>query len=173
MNNSLCQILTPAHSIVRLKNRSFACEAMPKMFTGSEAAVIQRGRQEVYRLAETYPLFATGFRAGEILAQSPDEIVVKVGSSIWGYPTTWIGRGTKTKDESIAFVQTDGLLKGLQALWKFEDVESFTKVTITFHFTLRIPGIGPLLELLIGELKVKPTVKMILRSLKKASEEET
>ena len=143
------------------------------MFVASESAVIQRRRPQVYQVAETYPLFATGFRAGEILSQSPDELVVKVGSSIWGYPTTWIGRGTKMKDQSIAFIQTDGLLKGLQALWKFEDVESFTKVTITFRFTLDIPGIGPLVESLIGKLKVKPTVKMILRSLKKASEEKT
>ncbi len=141
------------------------------MFVGSESAVIGRQRREVYQVAETYPLFATCFRAREILAQSHDELVVRVGSSIWGYPTTWIGRGTKTKNQSIAFVQTDGLLKGLSALWKFEDVESFTKVTITFRFALQIRGIGPILEMLIGEFKVKPTVKMILRLLKKASEE--
>jgi ribosome-associated toxin RatA of RatAB toxin-antitoxin module len=139
------------------------------MYEGSESAVIERPRQKVYQVAETYPLFATGFRAREILVQSQDELVVKVGSSICGYPTTWIGRGTKLKDHSIAFIQTDGLLKGLQAFWKFEDVETSTRVTISFCFTLQIPGIGSTLELLIGEFKVKPTVKMILRSLKKAS----
>ena len=143
------------------------------MFTGSESITIQRPRPEVYRTAERYPLFATFFRSREILAQSEDELVVRVGSTLWGYPTTWVGRGQKTRNESIEFVQTDGLLKGLVALWRFEDSGSSTKVTIAFHFSLAIPGISYGLEWLIGSYKVKHTVRMILLALKEASETAT
>jgi ribosome-associated toxin RatA of RatAB toxin-antitoxin module len=143
------------------------------MFTGAESIVIRRPRAEVYRIAERYPLFATFYRSREILAQSETEQVVKVGSTLWGYPTTWTGRGHKVKNESIEFVQTDGLLKGLVALWKFEEMESSTKVTIAIHFHLAISGIGYGLEWLIGNYKVKPTVRMILLALKEVSETAT
>lgn len=135
--------------------------------------IIRRARPEVYRIAERYPLFATFFRSREILAQSEQELVVRVGSTLWGYPTTWIGRGKKIKNESIEFVQTDGLLKGLVALWKLEDTGSSTKVTIAFHFNLAIPAIGHALEWLIGTYKVKRTVRLILLAMKKECETAT
>ena len=143
------------------------------MFAGSESMIIRRVRPEVYRTAQGYPLFATFFRSREIISQNENELVVRVGSTLWGYPTTWIGKGKKVKNESIEFVQTDGLLKGLVALWKFEDSGSSTKVTIAFHFDLAIPGVGSGLEWLIGNYKVKRTARMILLALKEASETAT
>jgi len=135
--------------------------------------IIRRARPEVYQVAERYPLFATFCRSREILVQNESELVVRVGSTLWGYPTTWIGQGKKVKNETIEFVQTDGFLKGLVALWKFEDTGSSTKVTIAFRFNLAIPGIGHGLEWLIGNYKVKRTARMILLALKEASETAT
>ena len=140
------------------------------MFASSESVLVNKDRKHVYGVAETYPQFAKFFRLGETLKQNDKEMVVRIGSTICGFPTTWIGHGRKTKFETIEFVQTEGLLKGLVAVWKFEDKGGSTGVTISSRFALNVPVAGGLLEWLIGTFKVKKTVRMILEALKEEAE---
>lgn len=140
------------------------------MFANTQSIIINRNRKYVYTVAETYPKFATFYQIRETISQSDDEMIVKVGSTLFGFPTSWIGQGKKTKFESIEFIQIEGILKGLIACWKFEETGLSTKVTISSKFILSIPLFGKLLEWIIGTFKVKKTVKLILEALKKEAE---
>ena len=140
------------------------------MFSSSESVLVNRDRKHVYSVAETYPQFARFFRFGEILKQNDHEMIVKIGSTICGLHTSWVGHGKKIKFESIEFVQTEGLLKGLVAVWKFQDHDKSTEVTISSSFNLKVPLAGEPLEWLLGTFKVRKTVRMILEALKKEAE---
>ena len=140
------------------------------MFKSSESILIGRDRKHVYRIAESYPLFAVFYQSKEILKQNEKEMVVKIGSKILGFPTSWTGHGKKTQFESIEFVQIEGLLKGLVAAWKFRDLGEFTEVTIDSSFNMDVPVLGRLLEWFMGTFKVKKTMALILKALKAEAE---
>lgn len=140
------------------------------MFSCSESIIVNARRERVYRAAEDYPRFATFYTAGEILENTEHAMVVRVTSTLCGIPISWKGHGKKVPFESIEFVQTEGLLKGLTALWTFRDQDHMCRVTIDSRFSLKIPAIGKLAEHLIGKYKVQKTITMILEALKRRAE---
>jgi ribosome-associated toxin RatA of RatAB toxin-antitoxin module len=95
---------------------------------------------------------------------------VRVGSTVLGVPTTWVGEGRKTPFEKIEFTQIQGLFKGLTATWRFTDAKADTVVSIHICFAFPIPVIGGSLAKLIGNLTVRKTVRKILAELKREAE---
>lgn len=140
------------------------------MFTCQDSIIIDKVRGHVYRIAETYPHFVRFYRCGEILHQDDKIIKVKVGAKFFGIPTSWIGEGIKKKFETIEFTQTQGLFKGLVALWTFKEAGETTIVSIKINFNFNIPIIGSFLERLLGEKMVAKTIQGILKELKRESE---
>lgn len=136
------------------------------MFSCSETIIVNEKREQVYRAAEEYPRFATFYTAGEILENTERAMVVRITSTLCGIPISWNGHGKKVPYDSIEFVQTEGLLKGLTARWTFRDHNHSCRVTIDSRFSLNIPIIGKLVEQLIGTYKVRKTITMILEALK-------
>jgi len=142
------------------------------MYTCEESIIINKPRQYVFAVAETYPLFVTFYRSREILFQDAQTMTVRIGSEILGMKTSWIGEGRKKRFESIEFTQTQGIFKGLLAVWNFEDRSSdVTSVTIHIRFSLNLPMIGKFLEQFLGNVKVKKTIRGILMELKRESEQ--
>jgi ribosome-associated toxin RatA of RatAB toxin-antitoxin module len=140
------------------------------VFSCSESILINETREQVYRVAEEYPRFATFYKAGEILENTDRTTVVRITSTLCGIPISWRGHGKKVPQESIEFVQTEGLLKGLSALWTFRDHNQICRVTIESHFSLEIPVVGRLVEQLLGRYKVRKTIRLILTALKHRAE---
>lgn len=140
------------------------------MFSCSESIIVNATRAHVYRVAEEYPLFATFYKAGTILENTERTMVVRITSTLCGIPVSWDGRGKKVPYESIEFLQTQGLLKGLTALWRFRDHNQACCVTIDSRFSLRLPIAGTLVEQLLGRYKVRKTIKLILEALKHRAE---
>jgi len=140
------------------------------VFSCSESIIVNATRAHVYRVAEEYPRFATFYTAGEILENTERTVAVRITSTLCGIPISWRGHGTKVPYESIEFVQTEGLLKGLTALWTFRDHNQKCCVTIDSRFRLRIPIFGGLAEQLLGRYKVRKTIKLILEALKHRAE---
>jgi ribosome-associated toxin RatA of RatAB toxin-antitoxin module len=96
---------------------------------------------------------------------------VRIGSTILGLPTSWIGEGKKTRFDSIEFLQTEGFFKGLLAKWTFVSLSpSATQVTIHIQLQMTVPLIGALVERILATVKIRPTVKGILAELKRAAE---
>jgi ribosome-associated toxin RatA of RatAB toxin-antitoxin module len=140
------------------------------MFTCQDSITIDRERAHVFHVAETYPHFVRFYRRGEILHQDDETIKVKVGAKFFGVPTSWIGEGIKKRYEAIEFTQTQGLFKGLVALWTFKDSGRSTIVSIKIKFSFDFPIVGRFLEHLLGEKMVAKTIQGILKELKRESE---
>lgn len=140
------------------------------MFTCQDSITIDRAREQVFRIAETYPHFVRFYRCGEILHQDDENIRVKVGAKFFGFPTSWIGEGKKKRFETIEFTQTQGLFKGLVALWTFGDAGQSTIVSIKIKFSFDLPIAGSFLESLLGEKMVAKTIGGILKELKREAE---
>lgn len=141
------------------------------MFDSQETIEIHRPKEHVFKVAESYPLFVRFFKSREILHQDDRTMRVRIGSTILGLPTSWIGEGKKTRFESIEFLQTQGFFKGLVAKWTFMSLSpSASRVSIQFRFQMTVPVIGGWLERTLVTLKVRPTVKGILAELKRTAE---
>jgi ribosome-associated toxin RatA of RatAB toxin-antitoxin module len=140
------------------------------MYNSVDSIVINKPREHVFRVAETYPCFISFYRSGEILYQDEKTIKVKISSEILGVPTSWIGDGKKKRFETIDYTQTQGFFKGLKAIWSFQELGESTIVSIDINFKLNLPVIGSFVEHFMGTRKVSKTVKGILSELKREAE---
>lgn len=80
------------------------------------------------------------------------------------YKTKWQGYGKKDPCNLIHFTQTQGLFKGLIALWRFEETSGGTHVTIETTFSK--PDLTKYGEFLLGRFLVERTTEKILSELK-------
>lgn len=140
------------------------------MFETESSIDIAGSLEKVYAIAETYPRFVPFYEIKEILFEDEEKIIVKISSSFYGIKLTWEGEGLKNKNNSINFIQTKGLLKGLKARWTFEDLKDNTvKVSIRSQIDF-IFFLGKIFEKFLGVLLIPNTLKRILYSLKYAVE---
>lgn len=140
------------------------------MLETEKSTIINQNLEKVYAIAETYPEFVSFYKEKKILFQDERILTVKMSASFYGVVLTWKGEGIKTKNKSIEFSQTQGLLKGLKAIWIFERLENnLTKVTI--KTIINFNSIGKMFEKIIVNLLVSKTTSKILSSLKYVAEE--
>ena len=133
---------------------------------------IHKDAQGVFKVAETYPLFVTFFNKKIILQSSSAELNVRVGMNRYGINFVWEGIGRKEFPRRISFVQTKGLLKGLKAIWEFQQTGPGTcHASIHSEFTKKFPIIGSLVEGPLSKYLVEKTTVKILQELKKACEQ--
>src|SRR3990167_8469696 len=116
------------------KNLKSNCKSM---FTGTQSIFINGNKKKVYEVAQTYPSFVRFFLKGSRVLQETDNTMeVEVHAKWFGfYKTKWQGYGKKDPCNLIHFTQTQGLFKGLIALWRFEETSGGTHVTIETTFS--------------------------------------
>lgn len=140
------------------------------MYKGVQSILIRAPRKKVYEIAEKYPSFVRFFsKRSRIVEQSNQHSYVVVCSRLLGlFPKRWRGRGVKKRYRKIEFVQTEGLFKGLKAIWLFKNLKNGTRVFIRTSFSK--PRIGNVGEWFLGRLLVESTTRKILSELKYAAE---
>lgn len=125
--------------------------------------------EKVYQTAETYPLFVESFQDKRILSSNEEALRVRITNIFFNVPLTWEGEGKKKKNESISWIQTNGLLKGLRADWIFAPIEdSKTEVTIKGEFSAE--GVTGIFLNFIAPALIAKATNRILKSLKLAAE---
>ncbi len=137
------------------------------IYTGIQKTKIpNRKINRVYKIAETYPCFVSFFSSDSRIIRSTDEeMQVEVYTKLLGlFPTKWTGLGKKVRHRQITFTQTQGLFKGLTAIWSFQEVPDGTEVSIETSFSK--PKIGILGEWVLGRFLVEKTTRKILQELK-------
>lgn len=134
------------------------------MFNGVQTIIIPFERKTVYEAAETYPYFVSFFsKNSKVIEQNDVYVKVEVHTKLLGFfPTKWEGIGKKQRYQSIYYTQTQGLFKGLTAVWNFEDLNNGTRVSIRSTFS----KLGLLDKWLLGKFVVESTTQRILAELK-------
>jgi len=141
------------------------------MFELEKTTILDRDIQTVFEIAESYPLFVSGYRDSQILNSTQFSQLVKINKRFFGFPFSWVGRAEKEKNKVIKWTQTSGPLKGLKATWLFQRIdEQMTRVKIVSQFEIKALLLSGFLETIVGCLFVKPTVEQILESLKISSQ---
>lgn len=137
------------------------------MFKTSCSIIISAPLPFVYQTALTYPAFCSLYRPGScILRQDEKTVEVQINSTFLGKPLTWYGYGVKTKNRKIEYTQVSGLLKGLKAVWLFEQAMDKTKVSTMVTFQKGPWPLSFFLERFFGKLGVEPTIAQNLNDLK-------
>lgn len=135
-----------------------------------ETLIVNAKLEDVFCVAERYPTFVRSFRKSTVLSRDAKSMTFEIGSSLFGIPITWLGRGHKRPYSHIKFVQLQGILKGLRATWYFEESSpGVTKITIMTNFKVRVPIVGKLLQWILAN-KVARTTRAILSDLKLVAE---
>ncbi len=142
------------------------------MVSSKSSISIKNRLKDVYDIATTYPRFVRFFNKKVVLISTESFLSVKVGMKRFGINFEWSGEGLKIPNQTISFVQTQGLLKGLKAVWEFKSVDEYTtSVNIKTDFQVKIPLIGNPVERILSYYLVENTTRNILAELKIASEE--
>jgi ribosome-associated toxin RatA of RatAB toxin-antitoxin module len=99
--------------------------------------IINAPVENVYKSAEKYPEFVSFYDKKVTELNTSTYIKIHLGMKFLGIiPIRWTGEGTKERNKFICYVQTKGLLKGLQSKWIFTIIdENKTKVTISIIFS--------------------------------------
>ena len=127
--------------------------------------IINKNLDYVYKKSESYPLFVSKYNVKKIINVSESNVSVEVGMKIFGLQLLWSGVGCKTRNQSIEYIQTLGLLSGMHAYWSFSEIaDEVTKVVIKTRFK-KIFLLGFILNILL-----KKTTDSILFDLRKSSE---
>jgi ribosome-associated toxin RatA of RatAB toxin-antitoxin module len=132
---------------------------------------INRGVRRVYDVAQTYPTFVTFFSKKQVVSADETQLSVRAGMKRYGINFEWAGIGKKIPYESINFVQTEGLIKGLRARWKFQNITpESTLVEIRTSFQLNLLLFNSSIEKGLSSILVENTTRRILNDLKLACE---
>jgi len=134
-----------------------------------DSILVQAQVDRAYQVAEEYPLFVDAFEKKEILRRTDKRSHVRITNRFFNLPLTWEGKGFKRRNEKIAWLQTEGLLKGFKAEWRFIPQGEATEIVIRGLYK----GAGPWGKLVeaIAPLLVTQGTKKILHFLKLRAEQ--
>lgn len=140
----------------------------------SEASiVVKRDIDSVFSVADTYPSFVDFYFNKQILDGDCSSVrKVRMCARFFGNVIfCWEGTRTKCiKNSEIEWVQTEGLLKGLKAVWLFASQSGVTHVTLKCFYNPSVFLFGSLLGYLANVLFIHKTLPRLLSSLRVACE---
>lgn len=137
---------------------------------------IQGRREDVYELAkdmEKFPQYMADVSSVKVIERDNNSTLTEWETLVEEIPICW-----KEIDEfddgelQIKYRLIEGDLDKFEGIWKFEDLDGETRVTLTVDFDFGMPTlaelIGPVLE-----MKVRENSMMMLEAMKKKVENES
>lgn len=137
---------------------------------------IQGRREDVYELAkdmEKFPQYMADVSSVKVVERDDNSTLTEWETLVEEIPICW-----KEMDEfddgelQIKYRLIEGDLDKFEGIWKFEDLNGETRVTLTVDFDFGMPTlaelIGPVLE-----MKVRENSMMMLEAMKKEVENES
>ncbi len=137
---------------------------------------IQGRREDVYELAkdmEKFPQYMADVSSVKVVERDDNSTLTEWETLVEEIPICW-----KEMDEfddgelEIKYRLIEGDLDKFEGIWKFEELDGETRVTLTVDFDFGMPTlaelIGPVLE-----MKVRENSMMMLEAMKKEVENES
>lgn len=139
-----------------------------------ESSILIKGdRSKVYELAkemEKYSSYMPDVQSVKVIKRDGNKTVTDWTTSVEGTPICW-----KEEDifddqaKRIDYKLIEGDLDKFEGMWKFEETEEGTKVTLTVDFDFGMPTLAELLGPILEE-KVKENSAMMLKAVKEKIE---
>jgi len=116
---------------------------------------------------ELWPKILPHYRYIRFLERAPDRNIVVMAARRSGIPISWTSEQIIDRDEmEVRFHHLRGFTKGMDVVWRFEEMPDGVKVEIVHDLRFRIPALAPLAEKIIGDHFIYPVANETLRCMK-------
>jgi aromatase len=116
---------------------------------------------------ELWPKILPHYRYIQFLERGPDRNVVVMAARRSGIPISWTSEQIIDRSRfEIHFHHLKAWTKGMQVAWTFSDMPDGVLVTISHDLRFRIPALGPIADLIIGNFFIHNIANKTLRCMK-------
>jgi len=137
--------------------------------------VVQAAKAAIFETAanlELWPKILPHYRYIRFLKRGADRNIVVMAAQRSGIPISWTSEQIIDRNrQEIHFHHLKAWTKGMHVVWTFSDTSDGVLVTISHDLRFRIPALGPIVDLIIGDFFIRNIANKTLRCMKAYLEE--
>ena len=116
---------------------------------------------------ELWPKILPHYRYIHYLERAPDRNVVVMAATRSGIPIKWTSEEIIDREKTeVRFNHLKAFTKGMRVVWTFTDTPAGVRVEIMHDLRFRIPALGPIVDLIIGDFFIRNIANKTLRCMK-------
>jgi ribosome-associated toxin RatA of RatAB toxin-antitoxin module len=116
---------------------------------------------------ELWPKILPHYRYIQFLERGHDRNVVVMAARRSGIPISWTSEQIIDRSRfEIHFHHLKAWTKGMRVIWTFSDMPDGVLVTISHDLKFRVPALGPIVDLIIGNFFIHNIANKTLRCMK-------
>src|SRR3981081_1206247 len=133
-------------------------------------------KEEIFEAAANlalWPEFLPHYRSIEYIERSPPRNVVTMSENRDSAPISWVSEQVIDRTNlEIRFKHLQAWTKGMEVVWKFQQLAHGVRVEIVHDLHFRLPFLAPIAEPIIGEFFIDYIANETLRHMKIHVEEQ-
>jgi ribosome-associated toxin RatA of RatAB toxin-antitoxin module len=116
---------------------------------------------------ELWPKILPRYRYIHFFERGPDRNVVVMAARRSGIPISWTSEQFIDRSRfEIHFHHLKAWTRGMRVVWTFSDIPDGVLVTISHDLKFRVPALGPIADLIIGNFFIHNIANKTLRCMK-------
>jgi ribosome-associated toxin RatA of RatAB toxin-antitoxin module len=116
---------------------------------------------------ELWPKILPHYRYIHYLERAPNRNVVVMAAIRSGIPIKWTSEEIIDREKiEVRFNHLKAFTKGMRVVWTFTDTPAGVRVEIMHDLRFRIPALGPIVDLIIGDFFIRNIANKTLRCMK-------
>jgi ribosome-associated toxin RatA of RatAB toxin-antitoxin module len=116
---------------------------------------------------ELWPKILPHYRYIRYLERAPNRNVVVMAATRSGIPIKWTSEEIIDREKvEVRFNHLKAFTKGMRVVWTFTDTPAGVRVEIMHDLRFRIPALGPIVDLIIGDFFIRHIANKTLRCMK-------
>jgi ribosome-associated toxin RatA of RatAB toxin-antitoxin module len=136
----------------------------------TNSIIMQAPKMSIFETAanlELWPKILPHYRYVRYLERAPDRNVVVMAATRSGIPIKWTSEEIIDREKiEVRFNHLKAFTKGMRVVWTFTDTPAGVRVEIMHDLRFRIPALGPIVDLIIGDFFIRNIANKTLRCMK-------
>jgi ribosome-associated toxin RatA of RatAB toxin-antitoxin module len=136
----------------------------------ANSIIMQAPKMSIFETAanlELWPQILPHYRYIHYLERSPNRNVVVMAATRSGIPIKWTSEQIINRERvEVHFNHLKAFTKGMHVVWTFTDTPAGVRVEIMHDLQFRIPALGFIVDLVIGDFFIHNIANKTLRCMK-------
>jgi ribosome-associated toxin RatA of RatAB toxin-antitoxin module len=136
----------------------------------TNSIIMQAPKMSIFETAanlELWPKILPHYRYIHYLERAPNRNVVVMAATRSGIPIKWTSEEIIDREKiEVRFNHLKAFTKGMHVVWTFTDTPAGVRVEIMHDLRFRIPALGPIVDLVIGDFFIRHVANKTLRCMK-------
>jgi ribosome-associated toxin RatA of RatAB toxin-antitoxin module len=136
----------------------------------TNSIIMQAPKMSIFQTAanlELWPKILPHYRYINYLERAPDRNVVVMAATRSGIPIKWTSEEIIDREKmEVRFNHLKAFTKGMRVVWTFTETPAGVRVEIMHDLRFRIPALGPIVDLIIGDFFIRNIANKTLRCMK-------